>query len=56
MFTHGQAKITEKQLQEYFAHLNEVHWIGNPLIEKFLPETYKAMKEYYTSIGLDFIA
>lgn len=56
MFTHGQAKITEKQLQEYFAHLNEVHWIGNPLIEKFLPETYKAMKEYYASIGLDFIA
>lgn len=55
VFTYSNAKITEKQTQEYFAHLNETHWLGNPIIEKFLPDTYKAMKEFYKSIWYDFI-
>lgn len=55
LFVIGGKKFTEKQVQEFFAHLNEVHWLGNPIIEKFLPETYKAMKSYYASIDLDFI-
>jgi hypothetical protein len=56
MFMSWKAKITERQLHEYFAHLNEVHWIWNPIIEKLLPETHKAMKSYYESIWLDFIS
>ena len=55
IFMNWKAKITERQLHEYFAHLNEVHWLWNPIIEKFLPETYKTMKSYYESIGLEFI-
>lgn len=56
LFTYSNAKITEKQAQEYFAHLNETFWLWNPMIEKFLPETHKAMKEFYTSIWFDFIS
>lgn len=48
-------RISEMQVQEYFAHLNEVHWLWNPFIEKFLPETHKAMKQYYKDIWFDFI-
>jgi len=55
VFKVGNAQITEKQVQEYFAHLNEVHWIWNPIIEKFLPDTHKAMKQYYKDIWFDFI-
>lgn len=55
VFKIGNTQITEAQVQEYFAHLNEVHWIWNPIIEKFLPETYKAMKQYYKDIWFDFI-
>lgn len=50
LFRHGQARITENQAQEYFAHLNETFWVGNPLIEKFLPKTHRAMKDFYTNI------
>lgn len=46
--------VREKQLQEFFAHLNEVHFMDNPLIKKYLPETYNAMKWYYTSIWMPF--
>lgn len=55
LFRHGQARITENQAQEYFAHLNETFWVGNPLIEKFLPKTHRAMKDFYTNIWHDFI-
>lgn len=56
IFTDWLAKITEKQAQEYFAHLNEHYWIWNEIIDHFLPKTAKAMKEFYKNIGInDFI-
>lgn len=55
VFTDGLSKVSEKQCQEYFAHLNESYWIGNPIIETLLPETYNAMKEFYKEIGYEFI-
>lgn len=56
MFTYRNAKITEKQLQEYFAHLNETYFIWNDVIRVFLPKTYENMKNFYNTTWFnDFI-
>lgn len=46
-------RISEMQAHEYFAHLNELYFLDNEIIKEILPETYKAMKNFYKSIWFD---
>lgn len=46
-------RISEMQVHEFFAHLNETYFMDNDIIKEILPETYKSMKNFYKSIWFD---
>ena len=49
-----QYNVTRKQAHEFFAHLNETHFIWNDVIKTVMPDTYDAMIEFYNNIWLTF--
>lgn len=46
--------FTKLQAHEFFAHLNETHFVWNDIMEAIMPKTNQAMLEFYKNIWLTF--
>jgi len=46
--------VTRMQAHEFFAHLNETHFLDNKVLKAMMPKTYEAMKSFYEENWFSF--